>query len=447
MGSILARFLVCSAVVLSAGTAFAVGGFSSTDLIDTDQNQALVQGLQADLSLDRSALSPFTYKLASVHFIVGSNGQTFDTSDNDFSDPTGDYCKRYGFNVTSCPSGLFNQACPYNDKIYDRCCDSTYIYTPSQCSTPKKLSADSCGGKYKCLCDTSAYPYSTCNDPQIRGNECSDETGTHYASCTCPADNNGPWGCKEYYAAPCNSVCKTPWTDNCRNLDHKDVGYGCAKWWGDCSSKCEIPYTDNCRNRNHNDYGHGCQQWWYDCSSKCEIPYTDGCRNHNAVISSCPTNATCQTFSDCSSKISSWSCNSGYKKSGDNCVTAAPTCAEYEQTHGRVYSYAQIRNILSTSGSPTIITHEVINTDGGYIDVDVVGESVTVSECHRAPTSDTCYVCSCDYTACNRINEESCRVDGGSYYGWDSWVDCADYTVQQECDEGIWNQCAYYSAQ
>ena len=241
MGSILARILVCSAVVLSAGTAFAVGGFSNTDLIDTDQNQALVQGLQADLSLDRPALSPFSYKLAAVHFIVGDSGQVFDEPfDIEYVDPTENYCSRYGFNVSSCPSGLFNKSCPYNGKIYDRCCDADFIYTPATCTYPRTLGSEVCGGKSQCYCDTAVYPYTTCNDPQIRGDVCNDDKGTHYKSCTCPADNNGQWGCKEYYAAPCGHVCKTPWPDNCHVRDPISLptnGY-CSEYWYDCSSKC-----------------------------------------------------------------------------------------------------------------------------------------------------------------------------------------------------------------
>ena len=42
-----------------------------------------------------------------------------------------------------------------------------------------------------------------------------------------------------------------------------------------------------------------------------------------------PTNATCSYFSDCSSKIESWTCNSGYSKSGSSCVEDTP-CISYD---------------------------------------------------------------------------------------------------------------------
>ena len=75
---------------------------------------------------------------------------------------------------------------------------------------------------------------------------------------------------------------------------------------------------------------YGCQTYWSDCSSKCQTAYPDNCRNKTAVIGSCPANATCSYFSDCSSKISSWSCNDGYVKSGNECVVEKKgTCEDY----------------------------------------------------------------------------------------------------------------------
>ena len=202
-------------------------------------------------------------------------------NNNDFGDPTGDYCKRLGYTITSCASGLFNSSCPYNDKIYDRCCATTYTYTASTCTSPRTLSSDTCGGKHRCYCNTATYPYTTCNDPQIKGSACTDDSGTRYATCTCPTSNTGQWGCKENYAAPCSSVCKTPYTDCCHLKTSVQTPYGCEKYFDCCSSKCEKAYPDNCRNRT-------------------------------AVISSCPDNAECSSFSDCKSKVQSWNCESGY---------------------------------------------------------------------------------------------------------------------------------------
>ncbi len=262
-------------------------------------------------SLDVGLPNRNSFQTVGVHFITDDDSLSF-ANENDFSDPTGDYCKRLGYTITSCTSGLFNSACPYNDAIYDRCCDVTYKYTSSQCASPKILSSDTCGGKHRCYCNTSTYPYASCNDPQIKGSSCSDDSGTRYATCTCPTSNTGQWGCKENYAAPCSSVCKTPYTDCCHLKTSVQTPYGCEKYFDCCSSKCEKAYPDNCRNRTAVSAPYGCQQEYGDCQSKCEIAYPDNCRNQTAVISSCPSNASCPTFEDCSSKIESWSCNSGY---------------------------------------------------------------------------------------------------------------------------------------
>ena len=210
---------------------------SDTSLIDTNQSQSL----EAVSTADGDFRLP-SYKLAGVYFITGNNGQTFDNEakDNDFTDPTGDNCKRLGFAVTSCASGLFNRACPYNDRIYDKCCEASYTYEASNCPAPRKLSSETCGGKHRCYCDTAQYPFASCDAPRIKGEACSDDNGTRYAACVCPEDNNGPWGCKEYYPAPCASVCKTPYPDNCHKREDVALPQNsyCSEHYDDCASKC-----------------------------------------------------------------------------------------------------------------------------------------------------------------------------------------------------------------
>mgnify|MGYP001635804136 FL=1 len=209
---------------------------SDTSLIDTNQSQSLEAVSTADGNLRLPS-----YKLAAVHFIVGDQGLTFnDFGKQNFDDPSNDYCQRLGFAVSSCASGLFNRACPYNDKIYDKCCDAAYIYSPASCSSPRTLSADVCGGKHRCYCDTAQYPFASCDAPRIKGEACSDDNGTRYAACVCPEDNNGPWGCKEYYPAPCASVCKTPYPDNCHKREDVALPQNsyCSEQYDDCASKC-----------------------------------------------------------------------------------------------------------------------------------------------------------------------------------------------------------------
>ena len=303
--------------------------FSSARLIDTNQSQSLEAVSTADGNLRLPS-----YKLAGVYFITGNNGQTFDNEakDNDFTDPTGDNCKRLGFAVTSCASGLFNRACPYNDRIYDKCCEASYTYEASNCPAPRKLSSETCGGKHRCYCDTAQYPFASCNDPQIKGNACTDDSGTRYATCVCPNPNNGQWGCKEYYTSPCNSVCKTPYADCCHLKTSVQTPYGCEKTYDCCSSKCEKAYSDNCRNRN-------------------------------AVITQCnKTTMNCTYFADCKSKIQSWSCKSGYKQSGNGCVCA--TSCNNTVTLKPANSYYTTSNCTACGVSKTINTGWACNS--GY---------------------------------------------------------------------------------
>ena len=325
-----ALLFACTAVPADAHLTFAGTPksdlFSSARLIDTNQSQSL----EAVSTADGDFRLP-SYKLAGVYFITGNNGQTFDNEakDNDFTDPTGDNCKRLGFAVTSCASGLFNRACPYNDRIYDKCCEASYTYEASNCPAPRKLSSETCGGKHRCYCDTAQYPFASCNDPQIKGNACTDDGGTRYATCVCPNPVSTPYGCETYYAAPCGSVCKKAYADNCRNRTAVQTPYGCEKYFADCSSKCEKAYSDNCRNRNAVSAPYGCQQVYGDCQSKCEVAYPDNCHNRTAAIASCPANATCSYFADCAAKIQSWTCNSGYKQSGNSCVVEYNCSQQY----------------------------------------------------------------------------------------------------------------------
>ena len=332
--------------------------FSSARLIDTNQSQSLEAVSTADGNLRLPSC-----KLAGVYFITGNNGQTFDneTKDNDFTDPTGDNCKRLGFAVTSCASGLFNRACPYNDRIYDKCCEASYTYEASNCPAPRKLSSETCGGKHRCYCDTAQYPFASCSDPQIKGNACTDDGGTRYATCVCPNPVSTPYGCETYYAAPCGSVCKKAYADNCRNRTAVQTPYGCEKSFDDCSSKCEKAYSDNCRNRNAVSAPYGCQQVYGDCQSKCEVAYPDNCHKQNTV--SIPSNASCSSYySDCSSKCSAWKCNSGYKQSGNSCVCA--TSCNNTVTSKPANSYYTTSNCTACGVSKTINTGWACNS--GY---------------------------------------------------------------------------------
>ena len=332
-----ALLFACTAVPADAHLTFAgtpkIDLFSSARLIDTNQSQSLEAVSTADGNLRLPS-----YKLAGVYFITGNNGQTFDNEakDNDFTDPTGDNCKRLGFAVTSCASGLFNRACPYNDRIYDKCCEASYTYEASNCPAPRKLSSETCGGKHRCYCDTAQYPFASCSDPQIKGNACTDDGGTRYATCVCPNPVSTPYGCETYYAAPCGSVCKKAYADNCHNRTAVQTPYGCEKSFADCSSKCEKAYSDNCRNQM-------------------------------AVIAKCPDNATCTYFGDCKSKVQSWSCNSGYKKSGNGCIPAcSDVCPSGYQLSACNSSQVQADETKTECGTSCYKCRVPVCSDKGY---------------------------------------------------------------------------------
>ena len=332
-----ALLFACTAVPADAHLTFAgtpkIDLFSSARLIDANQSQSL----EAVSTADGDFRLP-SYKLAGVYFITGNNGQTFDNEakDNDFTDPTGDNCKRLGFAVTSCASGLFNRACPYNDRIYDKCCEASYTYEASNCPAPRKLSSETCGSKHRCYCDIAQYPFASCSDPQIKGNACTDDGGTRYATCVCPNPVSTPYGCETYYAAPCGSVCKKAYADNCRNRTAVQTPYGCEKYFADCSSKCEKAYSDNCRNQT-------------------------------AVIAKCPDNATCTYFGDCKSKVQSWSCNSGYKKSGNGCIPAcSDVCPSGYQLSACNSSQVQADETKTECGTSCYKCRAPVCSDKGY---------------------------------------------------------------------------------
>jgi len=208
-------------------------------------------------------------------------------------------------NLVSCPAGQVGVGESCNGQYASCQCDPALL----ACSSKEVGQGASCGGRYEsCVCkDMYLYNSSNCSYPRsVSGDSC----GGKYTDCVCPAGvDEGKFGCAEYYPSPCSSVCKVAYSDNChirRDDPNIALGYGCMKEYDDCSSKCERAYTDMCRERT-------------------------------AVISSCPDNADCSYFSDCSSKISSWSCNSGYKQEGSSCVVADP-CASYYKCDG-TYQY------------------------------------------------------------------------------------------------------------
>ncbi|MFR7963277.1 MAG: hypothetical protein ACLU5H_04810 [Alphaproteobacteria bacterium] len=310
------------------------------------------------------------YKTAGICFLgVGNCGGAagYDSSssgtgsaNDDFYIDTSNQCLNEGFVRQNCNSvQTIDGVCPYNsayglgckcrpdliscpagqvgvgescDEMYASCeCDPALV----SCASNQVGQGASCGGKYQsCVCKSEyIYNSSNCTSPRsVSGASC----GGKYTGCSCPSGvSSGSYGCEEYYASPCSSVCKKAYADNCRNRTAVSTPYGCAEYWSDCSSKCKTKYNDNCRNRS-------------------------------AVISSCPANATCSYFSDCSSKIQSWSCNSGYKQEGSSCVVASETCkiGSIYYTDGTCLSAANHQTNKTVLG---IVVHTTNNGKHGQI--------------------------------------------------------------------------------
>ncbi len=316
-----------------------------------------------------------SYKTAGVCFLgVGDCGGAagYDSSssgagsaNDDFYIDTSNQCLNEGFVRQNCNSvQAIDGVCPYNsayglgckclpdliscpagqvgvgescDEMYASCeCDPALV----SCSAKENGTGASCGGRYEsCVCKPEyQYTSSNCSYPRsVSGDSC----GGQYTDCVCPAGvDEGPYGCAEYYPSPCSSVCKVAYSDNCHIRESVNVPYYCEKYWDDCPSKCEVAAADNCINRTAVSTPYGCESYYSDCSSKCQTAYGDNCRNRTAVISSCPSNASCSYFSDCPSKISSWSCNSGYKKSGNSCLKLNDSCpVGYSKSDGCSCSY------------------------------------------------------------------------------------------------------------
>ena len=236
-----------------------------------------------------------SYKTAGVCFLgVGdcggaagydSSSSGAGSSNDDFYIDTSNQCLNEGFVRQNCNSvQTIDGVCPYNSAYGLGCkcrpdliscpagqvgvgesCDEMYASCECDpalvsCSAKENGTGASCGGRYEsCVCKPE-YQYTSSNCSYPRSVS-GDSCGGQYTDCVCPAGvDEGPYGCAEYYPSPCSSVCK--------------------------------------------------------------VAYSDNCRNKTAV--SVPANAHCTSYySDCSSKCSAWSCDSGYTKSGSSCYKSS----------------------------------------------------------------------------------------------------------------------------
>ena len=283
------------------------------------------------------------YKTAGVCFLgVGDCGGAagYDSSssgagsaNDDFYIDTSNQCLNEGFVRQNCNSvQTIDGVCPYNSAYGLGCkclpdliscpagqvgvgesCDEMYASCECDpalvsCSAKENGTGASCGGRYEsCVCKPEyQYTSSNCSYPRSVSG---DSCGGQYTDCVCPAGvDEGPYGCAEYYPSPCSSVCKVAYSDNCHIR---------SEVISSCPANATCSYFSDCSSKIQS---WSCNSGYIQSGNSCINP----CDNRTSVISSCPSNASCSYFSDCPSKISSWSCNSGYEKSGSSCIKNDP---------------------------------------------------------------------------------------------------------------------------
>jgi hypothetical protein len=236
-----------------------------------------------------------SFKLAKVHFVVDTADKIgFDDIEQSFDHNNAQRCKDLGFAKTAaCAANQFKaRLCPYDDAYYDRCCDNDYKYTKGECSYPNTISSTSCGGKYKCYCDTALYPYTSANCPAPKelSDKCVDASGAHYAECKCP-----------FYYKPCDA------SKNLVGVGEACPGVGETVY---AACDCKSGYKYVCEEfgpTNPNDFCQNGIKYYKSCKTCGDYGY----------LTSCPTGIEC-SFEQCSGKyFPTGKCASGYTDISD----------------------------------------------------------------------------------------------------------------------------------
>ena len=329
--SLLALFAV---IVLSVPAA---AQLSSTYTVPPNNLQVSPQDRSAQIQLQNE---PYTLnrlkKLAKVHFIVDTNDKLgFDNIEQSFDHDNVNRCKTLGFNKTgACGANeRVSRYCPYDNSYYDQCCDLNFGYAKAECSYPNTISGNSCGGKFKCYCDRSIYPYTatSCPSPKIHNEDkCAEvtysagkaTTSVYYSDCLCPStwitcdssihqkgngtacEYNGvttyaSCSCEAGYSLLCDEfgpqspmdycflkgtkyykTCKTE-KDVCESLGYKYskdepcdadsvIASYCPRGSGNTYFSCKIDPDKYCKNRGYTQAA--CGTYETQSSSKCNVP-------------------------------------------------------------------------------------------------------------------------------------------------------------------------------
>ena len=149
-----------------------------------------------------------------------------------------------------------------------------------------------CGGKYKCYCDTALYPYTSANCPAPKelSDKCVDASGAHYAECKCPS-----------YYKPCDA------SKNLVGVGEACPGVGETVY---AACDCKSGYKYVCEEFGPTNPGDFCQNG---------IKYYKSCKTCGdyGYLTSCPTGIEC-SFEQCSGKyFPTGKCASGYTDISD----------------------------------------------------------------------------------------------------------------------------------
>ena len=134
-----------------------------------------------------------------------------------------DACNEAGYDQTSCETGKLKYICPYKNS-WLKCCNMDYSY--SSCVYPMQTAGE-CGGKFKCTCDQSKYPWTqercaaNSKDSMTGGASCAEQvlndsgtaldTKLYYTECRCDR------GMYPYTADMCDK--NATFGDSCMAID------------------------------------------------------------------------------------------------------------------------------------------------------------------------------------------------------------------------------------
>ena len=314
-----------------------------THLIETSQSQNFEPLSRA--SLDVGLPNRLNFKTASVSFITGSDGLTFDFPE--FIDDSPDKCKQLGYTKTSCTSGNPTTFCPYNNTYFKECCDAKYKYSKEECTYPKTVSGDSCGGKYMCYCDRSLYPVEKCQSPQVTdGTSCIEDGKIYYGGCVCPSQ----------YSQTCDGLNQQGSGEGCtQNGVTKYTNCQCKSGYNmTCSDLGPVTPSDYCL-LNGVKYYNNCKT----CENKCKL-------------SSCPAGNICE-YEDCSQKYCDIGCAIDYvnwcKKPETNCATLGYTQTTNECPNGYLKCPYDEAAVFCDDNSSPCVVGSVLGNDQKCYDV------------------------------------------------------------------------------